>query len=336
MSNIYPWQQQDWAHLQALRKRPPHALLFKGTQGIGKLELALQFAHALLCQQPNDAGFACGKCPACHWLSQGSHPDFRLIQPETLTAEADEVDSGSEGKSGKKPSKQITIDQIRGLSDFFALSAHQGGRRVIVIHPAEAMNHNATNALLKNLEEPPPDLLFILVTHKPQLLLPTILSRCLSFPVTMPDVAMATQWLQQQGMTNPLPMLASCGFAPLLAGKEDDQLELRQKILQAVRQPAQFDIFALSEALQKTEQVWVVHHLQQWCYDLLSLKLAGRVRYHLGEEAAMQKLIISVDLIKLARLQKQLQTARREAQHTLNPKLFFESLLLDYRKAVAS
>lgn len=336
MSNLYPWQQQDWAHLQALRKRPPHALLFKGTQGIGKLELALQFAHALLCQQPNDAGFACGKCPACHWLSQGSHPDFRLIQPETLTAETDEVDSGSEGKSGKKPSKQITIDQIRGLSDFFALSAHQGGRRVIVIHPAEAMNPNATNALLKNLEEPPPDLLFILVTHKPQFLLPTILSRCLSFPVTMPDVAMATQWLQQQGMTNPLPMLASCGFAPLLAGKADDQLELRQKFLQAIRQPAQFDIFALSEALQKTEQVWVVHHLQQWCYDLLSLKLAGRVRYHLGEEAAMQKLIISVDLIKLARLQKQLQTARREAQHTLNPKLFFESLLLDYRKAVAS
>lgn len=336
MSNIYPWQQQDWTQLQVFRKRPPHALLFKGKQGIGKLELALQFAYALLCHQPNDEGFACGKCPACHWLSQGSHPDFRLVQPETLSIEADEVESTSEAKSGKKPSKQITIDQIRGLSDFFALSAHQGGRRVIVIHPAEAMNTNATNALLKNLEEPPPDLLFILVTHKPQLLLPTILSRCLSFPLTMPDVAMATQWLKQQGITDPVPTLASSGFAPLLAAKEDGQLELRQKLLQALRQPAQFDMFALSEALQKTEQAWVVHHLQQWCYDLLSLKLAGRVRYHLGEEAVMQKLVASVDPLKLAQLQKQLQTARREAQHTLNPKLFFESLFLDYGKVVGS
>ncbi len=338
MSQLYPWQQQDWAHLQALRKRPPQALLFKGIQGIGKLELALQFAHALLCHHPSEDGFACGTCPACHWLSQDSHPDFRLVQPDTLTVappEIEEVESTSEARPSKKPSKQITIDQIRGLSNFLSLSAHQGGRRVVVIHPAEAMNPNATNALLKNLEEPPPDLLFILVTHKPQLLLPTILSRCLSFPVTMPDVTLATQWLKQQGVNAPLPILASSGFAPLLAGKEDEQLELRQKLLQALRQPAQFDLFALAEALQKTEQAWVVHHLQQWCYDLLSLKLAGRVRYHLGEEAVMQKLVASVDPLKLAQLQKQLQTARREATHTLNPKLFFESLFLDYGRAIA-
>lgn len=175
MKSIYPWQKNDWARLQELRKRPPHGLLFKGTKGIGKLDLAINFAQSLLCQHPDEAHFACGKCPSCHWFKQGSHPDYRLLQPEILSLE------GEETESGKKPSKQVSVDQIRGLADFFGMSAHQGGRRVIVIHPAEAMNTNAANALLKNLEEPPPGLLFILVSHKPQQLLPTILSRCLSF-----------------------------------------------------------------------------------------------------------------------------------------------------------
>ncbi|HEX5337208.1 MAG TPA: DNA polymerase III subunit delta', partial [Gallionella sp.] len=81
MSAIYPWQKNDWTRLQELRKRPPHGLLFKGTKGIGKFDLAINFARSLLCEQPDDAGFACGACSACHWFEQGSHPDFRLLQP---------------------------------------------------------------------------------------------------------------------------------------------------------------------------------------------------------------------------------------------------------------
>ncbi|MDE2117918.1 MAG: DNA polymerase III subunit delta', partial [Betaproteobacteria bacterium] len=180
MKEIYPWQKNDWVRLQELRKRPPHALLFKGSRGIGKLDLTMNFAQLLLCQKPGESGFACGKCPSCHWLEQDSHPDFRLLQPEALSL------GGEESESGKKPSKQISVDQIRGLADFIGMSAHQGGRRVVIIHPAEAMNINAANALLKNLEEPPPGLLFILVSHKPQQLLPTILSRCLSFNLPAP------------------------------------------------------------------------------------------------------------------------------------------------------
>ncbi|OGS91999.1 MAG: DNA polymerase III subunit delta' [Gallionellales bacterium GWA2_60_18] len=335
MKSIYPWQESDWERLRELRKRPLSGLLFKGSQGIGKLDLALSFARSLLCQQLDESGFACGQCPSCHWFSQGSHPDFRLLQPEALSQDDEEGEGGeSEKKSGKKPSKQISVDQVRALADFIGMSAHQGGGRVVVIHPAEAMNLNAANALLKNLEEPPQGLLFILVSHKPQQLLPTILSRCLSFALAAPDATSAGRWLAQQGVKNPAEALAASGFAPLQAVQMDEQLGSgeREKLLCAVRQPAALDVFALADALQKTEQVLVVQWLQQWCYDLGSMKQAGRLRYHPGEEAAIRKLVEPVDPLNIARLQKYLQTAKREARHTLNPKLFFESLLFSYRQ----
>ena len=326
MKEVYPWHKNDLMRLQELGKRPPHALLFKGAKGIGKLDLAMNFAQLMLCQEQDESGFACGKCSSCHWFEQESHPDFRLLQSELLSLE------GEETESGKKPSKQISVDQIRGLADFIGMSAHQGGRRVVIIHPAEAMNTNAANALLKNLEEPPQGLLFILVSHKPQQLLPTILSRCQPFTLSVPDIESATQWLSGQGVKNPVEALAASGFSPLQAAQLDEKLgsEERDKLLRAVRQPASLDVFALAEALQKTEQVLVVQWLQQWCYDLSSMKLAGKLRYHIGEEAAIKKLVEPLAPLSLAQLQKHLQTAKREAQHTLNPKLFLESLLFSY------
>jgi len=331
MSALYPWQLQDSQRLQALRERPPQGLLFKGAQGIGKLNLALHYAHSLLCERPQADGQACGNCPACHWLSQGTHPDFRLLQPDALSQ------AGEESESGKKPSKQITVEQVRGLADFLGMTAHQGGMRVIVICPAEAMNSNAANALLKNLEEPPRNTLFILVTHKPQQLLPTILSRCVSFGVSVPDVAAATQWLLTQGVAAPERTLAAAGYSPLLALQGDAQAgaDERVKLLAALRSPASLDVFAMAELLQKTEQVLVVQWLQQWCYDLITMKQAGSLRYHTGDELVMKKLVTPVAALDLIRLQKRLQTAKREAQHTLNPKLFFESLLLAYRQLLS-
>ena len=320
MNELYPWQKDDWARLQSLRSRATQGLLFQGQRGIGKLELAISHAQALLCEHPAENGHACGKCPSCHWFGQGSHPDFRMLQPESETEETE---------AGKKASRQISVGQIRALSDFMGMSAHQGGRRVVIIHPAEAMNTNAANALLKSLEEPPPGLLFILVTHKSQGLLPTIVSRCLSFVLATPDVKIAASFLAKQGVKNPLDALASSGFSPLMALQNSEGSEAREKLLRALRQ-RQMDVFALAEALQKTEQVQVVQWLQQWCHDLISQKLAGRLRYHPGSEKPISELAASLDALDLARLQGVLKTAKKEAQHTLNPRLFLESLLFTY------
>ena len=329
MNELYPWQKDDWARLMTLRERTSQGLLFNGMKGIGKLQLAQNYARTLLCQRPLESGLACGVCPSCNWFEQGYHPDFRFLQPEADSEEAE---------SGKKLTKQITVDQIRGLADFLAMSAHQGGRRVVIIHPAEAMNTNAANALLKSLEEPPAGLLFILVTHKPQQLLPTLLSRCLSFTLATPDAGSATRWLAQQGVVHPAEALAVSGFSPLqaLQSAAENGTDAREKLLRALRQPASLDVFALADALHKHEQVQVVQWLQQWCHDLILMRLSGRLRYHPGEEAVFRELAEPMDAIDLARLQKYLQKAKREAQHTLNPKLFLESLLFTYCRLTLS
>jgi DNA polymerase-3 subunit delta' len=342
MTELYPWQQDLWQRWTGMRSRPPHALLLKGPQGIGKLDFAMAIAQSLLCeeiqagmrsnsQKSPAGGLGCQTCSSCHWFQQGTHPDFRLIQPEALAVSEEAADSG------KKPSKQISVDQIRALSDFFNLSAHQGGYRVVLVHPAEAMNPNAANALLKSLEEPQGKMLFILVTHKPQQLLPTILSRCLALAAAMPPAEASAAWLQQQGISDPHALLAQAGFAPLQAlrlAEEDSELGEYNRFLQQLRQPAGFDVFSLAEQLQKTEPVRVIHWLQQWCYDLASARLAGKVRYHPELAEHIANLAGKIDAFDLLRYQKELLVARREAAHPLNPKLLFESLLLSYRHAM--
>ncbi len=331
MKQLYPWQADSWQALQGLRARLPHALLLKGAQGIGKFDLALIFTQSLLCEKPMADGFACQKCSSCHWFEQDSHPDCRLIQPDALTV----AEAGEEKLGAKKPSREISVDQIRALSSFVNLSAHCGGFRVVVIYPAEAMNHNAANSLLKSLEEPTDNLLFILVTHKPQQLLPTILSRCLSFTVHTPTRDVGAAWLAKNGVKNPEYALAQTGFAPLQAlnwAESGEGTEERNILLAAILHPGKLDALALAGSLQRSSPVHVIHCLQQWCHDLVSAKLAGAVRYFPEQAETILKLAGGVSPLALMRFQKELQEARRSAFHPLNPKLLLESLLLSYRQ----
>ena len=102
--------------------------------------------------------------------------------------------------------------------------------------------------------------------------------------------------------------------------------------LQEIRQPAKFDVFALAEKLQKIEPAKVIHWLQQWCYDLRSIKLTGKVRYNTELYDAIKNLADKIYMFDLMRYQKELIVAIREASHPLNAKLQFESILLSYRQ----
>lgn len=335
MKELYPWQTEIWQRLQGLRTRLPHALLLKGAAGIGKLDLAMDYAQSILCETPAENGLACHQCQPCHWFIQESHPDFRLIQPEALS----ETEDAPEKESSKKASSEISVAQIRGLSNFANLSSHSGGYRVVLIHPAEAMNSNSANALLKTLEEPTSNLLFILVTHKPQQLLPTILSRCLSFAVPMPEKELSAAWLKKQGVAEPVKLLAQTGFAPLLAlewAGEGEVTEERSLLLDAVKQSSKFDALAVADKLNKASPVNVVHFLQQWCYDLSSFKQTGVIRYFPQHINLIENTSKSAALPALLKYLKELQVARREATHPLNPKLFFENILLAYQQVLQS
>lgn len=333
MKQLYPWQTESWQALQTLRGRLPHALLLMGAQGIGKLDLALTLARSLLCEKPQSDGTACRECHSCRWFGQDSHPDFRFIQPDALSIREGEEKSGS-----KKPSREISVDQIRDLAGFANLSAHCGGYRIVLIHPAEAMNSNAANGLLKTLEEPTANLLFLLVTHKPQQLLPTILSRCLSFSIPTPTRETGTAWLVQQGVKNPEHALAQSGFAPLQAlewAESGEGAEERSTLLDAIRQPVKMDALALADNLHRSAPIHVIHCLQQWCHDLASAKLTGTLRYFHEYNHDVNKLTSDISTMALMRFQKDLLAARRAAFHPLNSRLFLESLFLSYRQLFA-
>lgn len=329
--NSHTWNEAVWQRLLQLRGQLPHALLFHGRAGIGKLVLAEQLAQLLLCENPQADGHeACGVCSSCHWLRQGSHPDFMKLQPAAL----DENEPDGEIAERKSPpaGQHISVAQVRELTQFVQLSTHRGGLRIALIHPAEAMNAAAANALLKTLEEPPPNILLILVSHQSSRLLPTILSRCHQIRFTLPSTDAAQSWLIQQGVRETRACLAQAGGAPLLAIQlaDADYQERRRGFLTGLVKMHVADTLRIAEHHAKQPLPDMVHWLQLWVHDLASLRLAGRLYYQLDYEQELRGMAGRANLSKLLDFQRRLQAARASVQHPLAAQMVLEDLLLEY------
>ena len=327
---LFPWQEQDWQRLNAERARLPNAWLFIGPAGTGKLEFALHLAQSLLCEQLQADHQPCGQCEACRWFAHGTHPDFRRLSPQT-----DDEEEGKEAKPGRKL-PLIKIEAVREVIEFAHLTAHRAGRRIIVVEPAENLNPAAANALLKILEEPPQDVLFLLVAQAAQRLLPTIRSRCRQFPLSAPTPAQALAWLQQQGVENAETELAHHGGAPLF--DHDPVLaKLRSQFIDGLGQPTFASILSLAELVDKQKLPLAIPlgWLMKWLHDLAGLSLAGIVRYHPDKQQVLQALVQRCDPVALMRCQDALQQLAPFGQHTLNTRLQLEALLMDYLKIFA-
>lgn len=321
----YPWHSQPFEALLTRAERLPHALLLRGREGIGKLAFAEAVARALLCESPQAGGRACGQCVACAWMEQGSHPDFRRLTPESF-AQPVEAEPGGE----KKPSEQIQIGQVREIGDFIVMTSHRGGAKVVLIHPAETLNVHAANALLKNLEEPPPRTTFLLVAHRWHHVLPTIRSRCEQVVLAPPSHAVARDWLGRQKLRNADLALAQAGGAPLLALKfDEDYWRQREALLTAITRPG-FDSLNTAEQLRETAPALVVGWLQKWAFDLVSHKVTGSVRYNPDLSDAVATTAARLDLIEALRFQRDMVRLQRIVSHPLNTRLFLEQLLLTY------
>lgn len=339
INNIYSWQQELWQKLAQNHRFGAHALLLKGRAGIGKLDFALSLAKFHLCENPSPIGESCGTCLSCGWFEQGGHPDFCMVAPETasglsgetaVTTENDEFVGGI--KSKKKPNQQISVAQIRALSDFVYMTGHQHDQRIVLICPAETMNIAASNALLKKLEEPPLHVLFILVSHRPHHLLPTIRSRCQSINMPIPDIAQATCWLKQHGVTKPEICLAAASFAPLLALTFNEQNYVMQHdaFIEQISAPRNINPISLAEKMQQSDLPTVVNWMQKWCYDLLSFYVSGKIRYHLSKVAAIRALVLTIDTGALVTFLRTLQSSQQLSRHSLNPRLFLEEIFFTY------
>jgi DNA polymerase III subunit delta' len=336
--SIFPWQNNAWSTLQQMRARLPHAILFHGPEGIGKTAFAEHFARSLLCETPGAEGHACGTCPSCGWFAQYGHPDFRRVRPEILEDESTEAGEDGEAAEGKKtkaakaPSKDIKIDQVRALADFMNVSTHRQGLRIVTLYPAEALNTASANAILKTLEEPPPNTVFLLVSNSLDRLLPTILSRCRKFAMAMPTRDEAMQWLKEQGVADADVWLAEQGGAPL-AAQAAAQAEVREMLddfLRQLAQPGAETALKAADRLQKAPVPDLVAWLQRWLYDIFSFKLSGRIRYYPRYQKELSALAASADVGKLLRGLKSANERRAIAEHPLSAKLFIEDMLLDY------
>lgn len=318
-----------------MRGRLPHALLFHGRPGIGKLHLAEVLAQSLLCENQSKDGLACGACPACGWFTAGNHPDYRLVQPAVLSLSPaeEEADAGETDEEGtKKLSKWIRIDRIRALDDFLNLSAHRNGSRVVLIHPAESMNPSSANALLKSLEEPSPGVVFLLVSHQPRRLLATVRSRCHALALSLPPRASSLRWLQQQGSKATAAALAFAGDAPLaVATLQDDEAETRCRLFDLLGQPAT-SALSLADFCQRLQPGPVVDWMLKWTYDLVAMASSGRARYNIDQEKKLGHLVRTMPKLKLLRFYSAVSSMKAISEHPLNARLFFDDLFIAYKE----
>lgn len=184
---MYPWLQPVWQEWLAQTMQSQsggqdygigHAYLLAGTQGIGISDFARHLSQGLLCQQQNRQSVLepCGQCTQCHQFSQQTHPDFFQV-------------------SVPEDKKEISVDQIRQLTDKIYSTSHQGGYKVALIEAVEYLNRSAFNALLKTLEEPPARTVLLLTTYHVGRLPATIVSRCRQIRFSTPSFDQAYEWL---------------------------------------------------------------------------------------------------------------------------------------------
>jgi DNA polymerase-3 subunit delta' len=317
------------APLAQAATQPGHALLVVGPPGVGALEFQLTLAQAWLCDDPAAAGLPCGHCASCRLVQARTHPDLKLLLPGALALERgwateDEVTQG--GK--RKPSKWIPIDDVRAALGWIVTTRSRERGKVIVLHPAEALQTVTANALLKALEEPPAGVRWLLSCSDPERLLPTVRSRCQRFVLPMLAAAEARHWLAGQGVRSPAALLAACAGRPL------DALALHQAGVDAEAWAA------LPQALARGQAgAWsgwplsrAVDALQKLCHDLLARATGAEPRYFPADALPQPRAGVGPLLDWAAELRR----VARQVEHPWNEALLLESLVGRGRDALAT
>ena len=323
---LAPWNLDAWNNLHERRRRGalPHAILLAGPAGLGKREFAEAFARALLCDSPREDGHACDICRACRLIAAGTHPDLVRISFELR-------DDG-------KPRTELTVDQMRNLSERLTLTAQFGGAQIALIDPADAMNHAASNALLKTLEEPTPGTIIVLIANVPSRLSATIRSRCQRIEFRVPETKAALSWLAARDVSGKAAadaLHASDGNPGLAFDwAQGEALKLRFDVAKDLRElnagvSAAFDV------------------AQRWSRDESDLRLRfaaslvqqqGRAQAHGGEALSAGgplALTQAVDLVKLTLWFDKANRTRDLLRGPIRPELAMLELLAAWSAAAA-
>ncbi|MDB5930550.1 MAG: DNA-directed polymerase [Polaromonas sp.] len=353
-ARLAPWLKRQ---LESLLVQRGHAWLLGGPSGLGQFDLALALARAWLCEKATPQG-ACGHCGSCHAVEVHTHADLCMLMPETLSLALgwplDEKTQDDLDAKKRKPSKEIKVDAAREAVSFTQFTRSRGTTKVVLVFPAERMNHVTANTLLKTLEEPPGAVKFILATEAAHQVLPTIRSRCLGHTMVWPEFEQALAWLGSEaafvqgdaaktskkpgGPADPAAMrtlLTGAGGRPAdaLAWAQNTQAaEAAQHWRGLPKAMARGDVSSLADWAPAA----AVNALQKICHDIWAVRMGAAPRFFsavdLPELAPVKP--AGAGLQALARWSKELTTIARTVEHPYNPGLLIESLVSDARAAL--
>lgn len=326
LAEILPWQHQEWQYLQRyiVQKRIPQALLITGTNGLGKRQLADQFARVLLCGQSDAHGIACGQCQSCLLFNAKTHPDLIYVEQEEI---------------GKK----ITIAQIRSLNTALTLKPQFDSYRVVIVNPAEQMNNAAANAFLKCLEEPTERTSIILITATPSRLPATIRSRCQKLSISTPDTATLHAWLKHNNIHNDLEILGKLTRnAPLLALQVATENHIASRLAcfaswLAIAKHQNHPVIVAEQWLALPDTA-LLFWLTSWVMDLIKCvhQVQAEHLYNADLTKPLQELARQLKLTDLYALYDLLLTSHKQLHTQINKQLLLEEILITWSNLSAT
>ena len=298
-----------------------HAYLFHGEPAIGKRQTAIALTQLLHCEKPqlDSTPDACGTCRSCHQVEQAIHPDCLFIETE----------------DGQKQNPKIKIDQIRAIEHLFIYRPLVGSHKVCLIDEADTMTTEAANALLKTLEDPPDHCLFLLVSSRPEHLLPTIRSRCIALRFSPLPVSDIDEFLRQHTSMEPSDAKLVATFSEgrlglaLCLAPEELKVKLRQywALLFGEHLTSATQVFDISESLVKSNQVpEAIQWFQQGLRDLLllSLEASNSPMLYRDQEPTLRQLAQRITPSVIVELLQELQQLERSQQRNLNMQIGLE------------
>ncbi|MBM6760390.1 DNA polymerase III subunit delta' [Megamonas hypermegale] len=323
----------DWSNIQGheqikndlrqllAEKRLPHALLFTGIEGIGKNLTAKVLAKVLLCSGEEKP---CNICPSCRAFDAKNHPDFYYLEPE--------------GKANN-----IKIEQIRQMQSQIALSPYLADKRIVIINDAETMNEAAENSLLKTLEEPTGDVVFILVTANKDLLLPTILSRCMKLyfaPLSEDEIKiiLKSKYAVNEDKATVIAKLSGGSMKRAISFLDDDNFNLCQNAMDFLSKDLNAkDIWQISDefsAMDKAKIKQWADFLQMIIRDLLLLQAGAddNLLYNRDKKDVLDKLIVNFSLNRLFNCQNLIENLVKRLSSNADLKLMMQDFMLSWRE----
>ncbi len=343
----YPWTQAAWERTTSALDTLHHGLLITGVPGVAKREFAMALGRLLLCGEPADGGRPCGQCQNCALFGAGTHPDFHVLTTETewrdgrvalIAKYCDRYQDLGAREKRANPGRVIPVDQVRRLIERFCAHAHSAARKVALIVPADRMNTNAANALLKLLEEPPANSVLMLVSAVPGYLPATIRSRCFQIGIPLPTEEAARAWLGEQmpaaDATRAL-RLSNGGPVDALKMHKDGFLQVQDQFLQGITELAKGRTGALELAARFKQHDFL--QVLDWLHRFNCEMIKGNCGVETtGGRGALNRNPNPVRLSaeKLFALYDKIGYYRKIAREQLNEQLAMEELTLALQRVL--